>query len=33
MMDDYARHGTFDVKKARALSKAFRDLEATGWPK
>lgn len=31
---EYNEKGTFNVKKARALSKAFHDLEKTeGWPK
>jgi hypothetical protein len=33
VMGDYARNGRFNVKEARSLSKAFRDLEGTGWPK
>ena len=27
------KQGTFNVKNARALTKAFREIEATGWPK
>ena len=29
---EYNKQRTFNVKEARALSKAFRDLKATGWP-
>jgi hypothetical protein len=33
LFGDYGKQGSFNVKDARALSKAFHDLEATGWPK
>ena len=33
VMGNYARNGAFNVKEARDLSKAFRALESTGWPK
>jgi hypothetical protein len=32
-VSEYNRQRTFDVKEARALAKAFREIEATGWPK
>ena len=33
LVGDYNKQRTFNVKEARALSQAFRDLQATGWPK
>ena len=33
VMDRYSETGVFNVKDARELSRAFRALEATGWPK
>ena len=32
-VSEYNQQGTFNVKNARALTKAFREIEATGWPK
>ncbi len=32
-IDEYNRQGTFNVKTARELDKAFRDLQTDGWPK
>jgi hypothetical protein len=32
-MGEYKKQQTLNIKEARALSKAFRDLETTGWPK
>jgi hypothetical protein len=32
-ISEYNRQGTFNVKSARALNRAFRDLEVEGWPK
>ena len=33
LIPEYNSQRTFNVKSARALAKAFRELEATGWPK
>jgi hypothetical protein len=33
LIGEYSRQGTFNVKQARALSKAFHDLESISWPK
>lgn len=33
VMRNYARNGTFNVREARDLSRAFRGLESMGWPK
>jgi hypothetical protein len=33
LMGDYSQRGAFNVKDARALSKAFHEMEGTGWPK
>jgi hypothetical protein len=33
LVGEYNRQRTFNVKTAKELSKAFRDLQGTGWPK
>jgi hypothetical protein len=33
VMNNYNQKGVFNLKDARDLSKAFRTLEATGWPR
>ena len=33
LVGEYNERRAFNVKDARAASKAFRELEATGWPK
>jgi hypothetical protein len=32
-ISEYNRKGTFNVKRAKALDKAFRDLEVESWPR
>lgn len=33
LIAEYNKQRTFNVKSAKELSKAFRDLQSTGWPK
>lgn len=33
LLSEYSQRHVINVKKARDLSRAFRDLESTGWPK
>ena len=33
LIGEYNKRGSLNVKDARALNKAFRDIQETGWPK
>jgi hypothetical protein len=33
IVSEYNKQGSLNIKNARALTKAFRRIQATGWPK